>query len=131
MELLAPAGGMEQLKAALRFGADAVYAGMKGFGLRAFADNFDQGRLGEAVALTHAYGKHFYVTLNVLPLDRDLPGLRETIAKEYAEWKSNPVASADFMTKRMNRPQSDTEVAVTVWENITATNRELPDMTGW
>jgi len=60
-----------------------------------------------------------------------LPGLRETIAKEYAEWKSNPVASADFMTKRMNRPQSDTEVAVTVWENITATNRELPDMTGW
>ncbi|NLV59796.1 MAG: U32 family peptidase [Clostridiales bacterium] len=83
MELLAPAGGMEQLKAALRFGADAVYAGMKGFGLRAFADNFDQGRLGEAVALTHAYGKHFYVTLNVLPLDRDLPGLRETARQAW------------------------------------------------
>ena len=60
-----------------------------------------------------------------------LPDLRETIAKEYAEWKSNPVASADFMTKRMGRPQSDTEVAVTPWENILATNRELPDMTGW
>ena len=53
-----------------------------------------------------------------------LPDLRETIAKEYAEWKSNPVASADFMTKRMGRPQSDTEVAVTPWENILATNRE-------
>jgi phage terminase large subunit-like protein len=60
-----------------------------------------------------------------------LPDLRETIAKEYAEWKSNPVANADFMTKRMNRPQSDTEVAVTPWENIIATNRELPDLTGW
>ena len=39
-ELLAPAGGMEQLRAALRFGADAVYGGMKHYGLRAFAGNF-------------------------------------------------------------------------------------------
>ncbi len=75
MELLAPAGGMEQLKAALRFGADAVYGGMKGFGLRAFAGNFDEEGLGEAVRLTHGQGKRFYVTLNILPLDRDLEGL--------------------------------------------------------
>ena len=46
MELLAPAGGMEQLRAALRFGADAVYGGMKAFGLRAFAGNFDEEGLG-------------------------------------------------------------------------------------
>ena len=37
MELLAPAGGMPQLRAALRFGADAVYGGMRQYGLRAFA----------------------------------------------------------------------------------------------
>lgn len=60
-----------------------------------------------------------------------LPDLRETIEKEYIDWKTNPVANADFMTKRMNRPQSDTEVVVTDWENITATNQELPDLTGW
>ena len=75
MELLAPAGGMEQLKTALRFGADAVYGGMKGFGLRAFAGNFEEEALGEAVRLTRSFGKRFYVTLNLLPLDRDLEGL--------------------------------------------------------
>ena len=60
-----------------------------------------------------------------------LPDLMTTIEKEYIDWKANPIGNADFMTKRMNRPQSDTEVVVTEWENIAATNRELPDMTGW
>ena len=73
-ELLAPVGGMNQLKAALRFGADAVYGGMSRYGLRAFAANFDEGTLGEAVALTHAAGKKFYITLNLLPFDRDMEG---------------------------------------------------------
>ena len=59
------------------------------------------------------------------------PDLMTVIEKEYIDWKQNPVANADFMTKRMNRPQSDTEVAVTSWENIKATNKPLPDMRGW
>ena len=49
MELLAPAGGMSQLKAALRFWADAVYGGMKRFGLRSAADNFSSEELREAL----------------------------------------------------------------------------------
>lgn len=60
-----------------------------------------------------------------------LPDLMETIEKEYTAWQENPVANADFMTKRMNRPQSDTEVAITDWENIIATKRDPPDLTGW
>ena len=60
-----------------------------------------------------------------------LPDLMVTIEKEYVDWKESPVQNADFMTKRMNLPQSDTEVAVTDWENINATNKELPDLTGW
>ena len=48
-ELLCPAGTMEALKTALHFGADAVYGGMKRFGLRAFAGNFDEAQLKEAV----------------------------------------------------------------------------------
>ena len=60
-----------------------------------------------------------------------LPDLMATIEKEYIDWKNNPVANADFMTKRMNLPQSATEIAVTNWENIAATNREIPDLTGW
>ncbi len=71
-ELLCPAGSMESLRAALHFGADAVYGGMKRYGLRAFAGNFDEEQLKEAVALTHAAGKKFYLTMNVLPFDDQL-----------------------------------------------------------
>lgn len=59
------------------------------------------------------------------------PDLLEEIRKEYAEWKRNPHQLPAFMTKRMNIPQSDKEIAVTDWENIAATNRTLPEMTGW
>lgn len=60
-----------------------------------------------------------------------MPDLFTEIHDEYIEWKKNPIANSDFMTKRMNLPQTDAEVAITDWENILATNRELPDMTGW
>nr|UCS96133.1 MAG: terminase large subunit [Caudoviricetes sp.] len=59
------------------------------------------------------------------------PDLLEEIKKEYAEWKRNPHQLPAFMTKRMNIPQSDKEIAVTDWENVEATNRPLPDMDGW
>ena len=74
MELLAPVGGMEQLRAAVRFGADAVYGGMKSYGLRAFAGNFDPDQLREAVSFAHAHNVKFYVTMNILPTDRDMQG---------------------------------------------------------
>ena len=73
-ELLAPAGALPQLKAALRFGADAVYGGMERFGLRAFAGNFSTKELTEAVMLCHRAGKKFYVTMNAYPFDDDMEG---------------------------------------------------------
>ena len=72
MELLAPAGGMKHLEAALRFGADAVYGGLAAYSLRASAANFTWEELGEAVARTHERGAKFYLTLNLLPFDEDL-----------------------------------------------------------
>jgi len=74
MELLAPVGGMEQLHAAVRFGADAVYGGMKSYGLRAFAGNFDPEQLRRAVDFAHAHNVKFYVTMNILPTDSDMKG---------------------------------------------------------
>lgn len=74
IELLAPVGGMEQLNAALRFGANAVYGGMQRYGLRAFAGNFDPEALHKAAERAHACGARFYVTLNVLPKDGELDG---------------------------------------------------------
>jgi phage terminase large subunit-like protein len=60
-----------------------------------------------------------------------LPHLMTEIEKEYIDWKENPIANADFMTKRMNLPQSAADVVVTDWENIAATNKSLPDLVGW
>jgi len=77
-ELLCPAGSMEALKTALHFGADAVYGGMKRFGLRAFAGNFDEEQLREAVALCHGKGKKFYLTMNVFPFDDQMDDFVET-----------------------------------------------------
>ena len=75
-ELLAPAGDREKLEMALHYGADAVYFGGRGYGLRAFAGNFTGGEdLGAAVAMAHAAGARAYVTVNALPRERQLPGL--------------------------------------------------------
>lgn len=60
-----------------------------------------------------------------------LPALRQEITKEYRDWKKNPRRLASFMTKRMNIPDRSSELKVTDYENIKATNRVLPDMTGW
>ncbi len=75
MELLCPAGSMIQLKTALHYGADAVYGGMKQYGLRAFAGNFSENELAEAVHLCHEQGKRFYLTLNIFPFDDQMDGL--------------------------------------------------------
>ena len=80
-ELLAPAGNFEKLKAALRFGADAVYMGGKRFGMRSAADNFDERELAEAVAYTHERGKKCYVTVNTLPHGDEYPALRAYLSR--------------------------------------------------
>lgn len=73
MELLAPAGGMEQLEAAIRFGADAVYLAAEKFGMRARAANFTMDQIPVAVAYAHDRGVQVHVTCNVLmnPADTD------------------------------------------------------------
>lgn len=63
-ELLAPAGDLEKLRTALRYGADAVYAGGTHFGLRAQAGNLTVAELGQGAALAHAAGRRLYLTLN-------------------------------------------------------------------
>lgn len=69
VELLAPAGDMEKLKTALHFGADALYLGGSSFGLRAFAGNFDDCELQEAVKFAHKQGARVYVTVNIFARD--------------------------------------------------------------
>ena len=74
-ELLAPAGGEKQLKAAVRFGADAVYLGANRYGMRAHAGNFDEEALARATAWCHARGVKVYLTLNIFAYDEDIEPL--------------------------------------------------------
>ena len=64
MELLAPAGTMENFMAALESGADAIYLGGKGFNARAHAANFGIEELAEAIRLAHILDVSVYVTVN-------------------------------------------------------------------
>ena len=59
-----------------------------------------------------------------------LPNLQEEVRKEYLDWKKNPNQFTAFMTKRMNLPEGNKEVIVADWENIIATNKEMPDLVG-
>ncbi len=72
VELLAPAGDEEALKAAINAGANAVYMGGNRFGARAFAGNFDDGKLAEAVDFSHQRGVKIYVTANTIIKDEEL-----------------------------------------------------------
>ena len=76
-ELLSPAGDMEKLRAAVRYGADAVYLAGENFGMRAASANFTPEEMAEAVALAHGAGVKIYVTVNVLPRTEEYPALRE------------------------------------------------------
>ena len=77
MELLAPAGNMEKFETAINFGADAVYLAGQRFGLRAFAGNFSQEELQNAIKIAHGCGKKVYVTLNIIAKDADFEGLED------------------------------------------------------
>lgn len=72
-KILAPVGGREQLLAAVRCGADAVYLGAKGFNARRNAENFDETALPDAVTYCHERGVEVLVTLNTLIMDDEVP----------------------------------------------------------
>lgn len=72
IELLSPAGDMERLKAAVAFGADAVYIGGSAFGMRSGPKNFSMEQLAEACRFAHAQGVQVYLTCNALPRNHEL-----------------------------------------------------------
>ncbi|HIZ56074.1 MAG TPA: U32 family peptidase [Firmicutes bacterium] len=75
IELLAPAGDMERLEAAVRFGADAVYLGAEQFGMRAASAKFDFDTLKQGTAHAHAQGVKVYLTCNTLPHNAEMESL--------------------------------------------------------
>lgn len=78
-ELLSPAGNLMAGYAALYYGADAVYLGLKNFSARSKAENFDKDQLNEFTAFAHTKGKKVYVALNTLIQEKELPLLLEAL----------------------------------------------------
>ncbi len=93
-ELLAPAGGVEALYAAVAGGADAVYLGGR-FNARAYAKNFGDEELAAAVSYAHLFGVKVYVTLNTLVYDKELPELL-AYAKTVRDTGADAVIVADL-----------------------------------
>ena len=80
LELLAPAGSMDALKAAFANGADAVYLGAAAYGARASA-GFDGDALQSALRLAHLHRKKIYVTVNILVKEKELRDVRQTLSR--------------------------------------------------
>ena len=85
-ELLAPAGSFEKLKYGLEFGADAVYAGLPDFSLRARINKFDQRNIIEAINYAHSKNKKIYITVNIFAHNYHLDNLK----KHLRALKKNP-----------------------------------------
>ena len=80
-ELLSPAGDMERLKYAFKYGADAVYLGAEEYGMRAAPKNFSLEQLKEAVDYANSIGKRIYLTLNTVPTNEEVVKMPEFIKK--------------------------------------------------
>lgn len=80
-EVLAPAGNLRSLKAALDYGADAVYCGGKEFGMRSAAKNFSFEDFAQAADYAHRLGSRVYVTCNILPRNDEIPQLRSYLSE--------------------------------------------------
>lgn len=95
IELLAPAGGAEQLQAAINFGADAVYLAGQQFGMRAKAANFQTDEIATAVDFAHSQNVKVYVTCNILMHDQDINQL-ENYFEELAKAKVDAFIVGDM-----------------------------------
>lgn len=106
VEILAPVGGEEQLMAAVRAGADAIYMGAKSFNARQNATNFTDDALLEAVSYCHARNVKVHVTLNTLIFDDEIGKLKEEV-RTVAKSGADAVIVQDLLTAKIVRECSD------------------------
>ena len=83
IELLSPAGDLERLRMSLAYGADAVYLAGSDFGMRAFAGNFTEEEMRQAVELCHSRGVSIHVTCNTMPRNDEIARLPQWL--EYLQ----------------------------------------------
>ncbi len=119
MELLAPAGYLEKAKIALLYGADAVYVGGKSFSLRARASNFTIDDLEELANFAHGLNKKVYVTMNIVPHDDDLNGLKEYLIDMNRIGIDAIITTSRFIMTEAKKYAPNVEVHVSTQNSIT------------
>ena len=102
-ELLAPAGDMECLRAALDFGADAVYLAGQMFGMRTAPSNFTREELQTAVALAHVRGVRVYITCNTVPRNKEID-----LLQTYHDNFGDPEDDVPVETSASEAPPAET-----------------------
>ena len=144
VELLMPAGNLEKLEYAIRYGANAVYLGVVDFSLRARRKGsiITLDNLNHAVELAHSLGAKAYLTLNIFAFNDDIKSLEENIEK-FADAKPDAVILSDFGVfnlVRKHMPKVDIHIStqtntlnyesVKFWKDLGASRvilaRELP-----
>lgn len=119
-ELLAPAGDMERLEYALRYGADAVYAAYTAYGMRAGSRNFSYEQLSDAVAQCHAAGKRLYLTVNTFPTPQNEAALPDFF-RQMAKIRPDAFIIADLgVLQAAKRYAPEVEIHVSTQANITS-----------
>ena len=118
IELLAPAGDFDSLKAAIENGANAIYLGSKLFSARAFAKNFSLSEIKEAIDYAHLRDVRIFVTINVLYNDQDLPELIKLLDALY-EYQTDALLIADIgLLKLVRHSYPDFEIHVSTQMTI-------------
>ncbi len=118
IELLAPVGDFERLITAIHFGCDAVYFAGKKFGLRAFADNFDEEEMIKAVDYAKGHNVKVYITVNILAHNIDFDGMSEYL-KFLDSIGVDGVIVSDLGIASLVKQLTNLELHVSTQANIT------------
>lgn len=118
LEVLAPVGDYERLLTAIYFGADAVYFAGKKFGLRAFANNFDEEEIKNVVQYCHEHNVKAYVTVNILAHNNDFVGLLDYL-KYLDSVHVDAVIVSDLGIAHLVKEYTNLELHISTQANIT------------
>jgi len=119
IELLSPAGDLNKLFTALRFGADAVYFAGKKFGLRAYATNFDEEGVAEAIRVCHEQKKKAYVTVNIFASNRDFGELSDYLVFLEKSGADGVIVSDPGVAALVKRATPGLDLHISTQANVT------------
>jgi U32 family peptidase len=119
MELLAPAGNLEKLKMAVRFGADAVYCGAGSYSLRAPETSFSMAELAEGIRFAHGRDCRVYLAMNIFAFDEDLGGMMDYFDQAVSLGIDAVIVSDPGVVSQVRRRTADLKLHLSTQANTT------------